>query len=697
MPPRKLRKGTHSCWECRRRKVRCQFPSPNASICTPCSIRGSPCRSQDVVDSQPPPRERTHAQRLDRLEVLMQRLVERILPEDVSARGLRDEVSIEAGSISSISGTGEHRHRIPQDEGVETPGAGGTSLGLPLGSQTIPDTSPALVLETGGWSDSPLSLHDANWVISQRLHALFRSQKDMNTIVESSPGRLLLAALLSRDADGTLIPTENIATIPHITSSPFILARRLLQLAICMQQLSPSFDTRQLALQVPVASVMTHVVSTVSSIISNDDLVANVDGLQCILLHGLWHMNAGNLRKAWLTFRRAISLAQLVDIGPGNAMLHSLMSSEASTHDKLWYLLVAFDRYLSLFLGLRIDMRDDSFASEESTKNHSPEEKLEKLHTVIAARIADRNLTQSKQNYAITQAIDYDLDTGAKRMGQAWWFHSSTGLCEIPEQSWQRMRQLMIQIHHFSLLVLLHLPYLLKDPTEDRYIYNRMTCIRSSREILTRFISLRQDIESIFSCRHIDYAGSIAAITLLLSYLPQGHSAPVPDTQREEDRRLVGRVKDRMEQVAVLNQDKFLYETAQIITQLLPVFDDSTNKMTLSTKDSPNETIQLKIPYLGLVNISLEPRQRENEAISNVADEPSTRGPSHLPSPSHQLQTNEWDIHDFIHVEEALADGQGLPTLTAEANDWPFQGIDTNFWSLLQSSMAVDSDYEPTY
>ncbi|PWY88088.1 hypothetical protein BO94DRAFT_64289 [Aspergillus sclerotioniger CBS 115572] len=685
MPPRKLRKGTHSCWECRRRKVRCQFSSPSAAICTPCSIRGSPCRSQDLVDSPPPQRERTHAQRLDRLEELMQRLVERILPDgDVAERRPGEGWFDAASSIFSTSGTRD-AFRVAQN--VDTPGIDETPVGLLLGPGS--DTSSALTPELGGsYSSLGSGIAGINRV-SQRLHALFPSQEDMKLITESSPGTIFLAALFSSDSDGISAiynSTEDIATIPQISSQPTMLAKRLLQLAICMQQLSPSFDTRRLGLKVPVATIMVHIDSTISNlVISNDDYMANVDGLQCIILHGFWHMNAGNLRKAWLTFRRASSLAQLIGIGPGSNDSNARKTKENLTpfHNKIWYLLAAFDRHLSLFLGLRIDMRDVSFASEEWTKYDSPEEKLEKLHTVIAARIADRNHT-TNEGYAIMQAIDYDLDMGAKRMGQMWWSHSSP-VCETPEQNWQHRRRLMIQINHFGLLVMLHLLYLLRDPTEHRYTHSRMTCIRSGREILTRFISLREDVESIFSCRHIDYAASIAAITLLLSYLVQG-AIPVSDSQRENDRIVIGQVKDRMEQVVLLNDDKFLQESSHIISQLLPVLDtDSTNKMTLSAEDNLGETVQLNIPYLGLVSICLKPKQRAKPTSSVERSDQQSRSASL----SHEQHANDWNIHEFIHVEEAF-DGH-LPTLTAEASDWPFQGIDTNFWSLLQGGI-VDSD-----
>lgn len=44
-PGRRMRLGTKSCAECRRRKVRCVFP-PNGSICHGCSLHQTPCRAQ---------------------------------------------------------------------------------------------------------------------------------------------------------------------------------------------------------------------------------------------------------------------------------------------------------------------------------------------------------------------------------------------------------------------------------------------------------------------------------------------------------------------------------------------------------------------------------------------------------------------------------------------------------------------------
>lgn len=45
---RKVRKGTQSCWQCKRRKTKCTFATRNAVICDGCRSRGTECVKQDV-------------------------------------------------------------------------------------------------------------------------------------------------------------------------------------------------------------------------------------------------------------------------------------------------------------------------------------------------------------------------------------------------------------------------------------------------------------------------------------------------------------------------------------------------------------------------------------------------------------------------------------------------------------------------
>ena len=51
---RKVRKGTRSCWECKRRKIRCLFVSSEDVICIGCERRRAPCVSQDMPEGLSP-------------------------------------------------------------------------------------------------------------------------------------------------------------------------------------------------------------------------------------------------------------------------------------------------------------------------------------------------------------------------------------------------------------------------------------------------------------------------------------------------------------------------------------------------------------------------------------------------------------------------------------------------------------------
>lgn len=51
---RKVRKGTKSCWECKRRKIRCTYVTPSASICDGCKSRRVDCIGQEFTRARVP-------------------------------------------------------------------------------------------------------------------------------------------------------------------------------------------------------------------------------------------------------------------------------------------------------------------------------------------------------------------------------------------------------------------------------------------------------------------------------------------------------------------------------------------------------------------------------------------------------------------------------------------------------------------
>lgn len=73
---RKIRKGTRSCWACKRRKNRCTW-SGNEEKCDGCYHRGTQCISQEYPEEPVPSAKRganKSSSRLQRLEALVEEL-----------------------------------------------------------------------------------------------------------------------------------------------------------------------------------------------------------------------------------------------------------------------------------------------------------------------------------------------------------------------------------------------------------------------------------------------------------------------------------------------------------------------------------------------------------------------------------------------------------------------------------------------
>ncbi|KAK1753881.1 transcription factor sdnS [Echria macrotheca] len=752
---RKVRKGTHSCWECRRRKIRCQF-GPVDDVCLPCQARGSTCRSQEFIDdAKPQPADRKLAQRLGRLEDLMARLVDRIVPE-VTAKtrptgqtpqkslgpSVQDTANEDAGYdqrldnlelslAASNQASATYLTGLVQPESLPTP-------------ESSAPSQPAMTPNT----TSTVNVESDLEITQRKLKALFPSQSDVTAITGASVAPFYLISLFCcfRDIiEGKTEMADMIGIIPPPDSHPAVLAKRLLQICICIQQVPPGFDFQSLELKSGAQEVMTNMVSAISRLVtSDDDLVSCSEGLECLVLQGFWHANAGNLRKAWLSYRKALGLAQLMGLDRSDRRALKSVDPNLDAHrrptpDGLWYRITYCDRFSSLLLGIPAGSPDNTFATDEMMKRCTDMEKLERLQATIAGRVIERNAIKTGQGHAMTQAIDLEIQKSAATMDDEWWTEPILDPFEGKQHNLGLMVRLFRQVQHYDLLILLHLPYMLRNPTENRYGYSKSVCVRSSREVLKRFVSFRTLYNSAWSCRHIDYSALVAAMTLLLSYLRQHQdlSQPVPPCEeRASDRRLIEVVRERMQHLAVVNKDKLSQESAEIVGQMLPILDlvDSTHMAShLGCSSHVLKCLQLNIPYFGTVNIHpaitaavhVACEGKDEGGHRDRGAEPSFSPQASLPDMSdiHPLQPamanlstdpspTTHDFQDGFNLDFSTVDPSLLPTDSvvqgmfmqvdprpqegvlefppmADAHDWTFQGVDTTYWSLLNEGFMV--------
>ncbi|KAI0388726.1 hypothetical protein F5Y17DRAFT_181624 [Xylariaceae sp. FL0594] len=648
---RKVRKGTRSCWECRRRKIRCVYPSDAAQICINCDLRGTNCVSQEFSDEQGHAPDRRLTQRLGRVEEMLEKLVEKIMPDSYTV-GRRASKSDSAGSAAEDSFDESCPFSVGQPPILEVlsslrdSGKGSAATAGQHAAAAAPTPAPTPCEPTLG----PKHVSTGN-----KVYALFPCQQDIDAIVKASPSTSFIVGFFARYRDLIEERTEKptcVAHVPPPTSHPMVLAKRLIQLMNSLQHVQPSTPLK-LTTREPVNGLMSRIVSEVTLVAQNDDLVGYVEGVETLALISLYHCNAGNLRKSWLTLHRAISVAQLMGIDRwGDKPLKSAdPTSDPVTRTKakpLWFRLTFIDRYLSLLLGLPAGTNDNSFLNEATIDE--PTDRLERQHTVVMGAIIKRNSSKGDPAFGATQGIDCDLEAAARSVGcEFWQLPTPESIGDVgPMERMQYATRLMLQMNHHNLLILLHLPYLLRDPKERRWDYSKATCMSSSRQLLRTFLLFRNVNRSTFACRHTGYAALTAAMTLLLGYLDPKMQARDPATvaRREDDRALIEGIRDTLQHMANEKGDKLPRDSSSIITRLLPLLspeimygggagaggNGSSSGTSAGLPEGP--AIHLEIPFLGTININ--PFSNNHPGASAGHEAPHSHAHSH----SQILSTN---------------------------------------------------------
>ncbi|KAF4890650.1 Dehydrocurvularin biosynthesis regulator [Colletotrichum fructicola] len=378
---RKLRKGTQSCWDCKRRKARCTFSADTPETCDSCKRRGVDCVSQEVTDQPPPPGSNKHiVDRLGHVEALVTQLLKAARQEG----HLGPTPEILAAEIRQWS----HRNGPDCEESlVEPSGVIASTLPSQPVAQSISQENPSnnvscqpvTNLGEDATGDRNPGLHDA---LSQRLLAAWPCKRDMDVLlgmpVETS--QVIRAVTCARaDSNGSALPSLKVLLqLPPEGSHPTLVARKLLVLATFLQGIPESSSHQLDSLNNPYQVTMFHAVTTARDLVtSNDELVASLEGIECILLEALFKNYTGDLRQSWLAARRAVTIAQMLGLDRGIAPVS--LSGFSIDPDDMWFRIVQFDRYIALMLGLPQSSVQDTFATHQSLERCSPLERMLRL------------------------------------------------------------------------------------------------------------------------------------------------------------------------------------------------------------------------------------------------------------------------------------------------------------------------------
>ena len=153
--------------------------------------------------------------------------------------------------------------------------------------------------------------------LRQQLAAMLPCQEDVDHLSDLSHGwwliRLHVMPHLLETPGNDFQKLFDVSAVS--ASHPMMIARLLLCIALCIQQLPPNIDLQSLQIKVPLRELMEKIITFVSTTVtSDDDLIGSIEGIECLVLQAIYQTNAGNLRRSWLITRRAINVAQLMGL-----------------------------------------------------------------------------------------------------------------------------------------------------------------------------------------------------------------------------------------------------------------------------------------------------------------------------------------------------------------------------------------------
>lgn len=751
---RRIRKGTHSCWECKRRKVRCTFTSSTDAICIPCRRRGTKCIGQEVPEELVHPEH--NADRMVRFEALLDRLVTTIDrntkdgTHSVSDDGLKHKLS---AALTPASGLGSSPSCFSYDSApvgltpvafISTPGrnsrvAKDTRTNYSRLPALTPDSPPSPATRA---APSGTVKYDK---ISQALLAALPAQKDVQILLKRCEGNttfcdMITNMLHSQKSRDKLAIEARLAETPGPRTHPVLLAKYMLMLASLLMNLPSQEHIHSLSEH--HRTTMERLADTAISLVTtNEELLGSLESLECILLEGLYHLNYGNIRRAWLAYRRAMVAAQLIGIcRPRCPPVKKLEADTTIDPQFVWWNIVYMDRFLSLLLGLPTGHSNLTMESDTALASGTPNDRLERAHALISAKILQRNqLTPSQRYRTMTRDIDSELRKTAESLPADFWRPLEfAGLEKDSVEAFTETMRVRNQVVHYTLLNQLHLPFLLCPNICDNQ-YSRVSCVYASREILTRFITFRAFDSVSACCRLADFLALVAGMTLMLAHLDSHRHKEDHNFlahQRLGDRATVEQALGHMELSSKLNEDMLAAKCADLLQYLLRIEADAAKVQgsimdkAQGPDDGQSKALFITVPYFGTVRIARDgikfmdtvrsSYQHANEpeaditiggigsvrvadhTITNDQRQPSAEIPANLddsanypppPNPcvAQVFPESQLDTADSAQPPSAIM-GDGFmmqhdlfPGLTAGINDWVFQGVDTAFFDSLMT------------
>ncbi|KAI4131373.1 MAG: hypothetical protein LQ338_001258 [Usnochroma carphineum] len=693
-PRKRMRKGTHSCLECRRRKIRCIFEA-DATTCNRCITKQLSCTEQEYGDAKAlgADKRKSMRERTSELEGMITQILTK-LDTNAATTGPQDAETKAAEALRSLrteilpstsSGADVMAH------GLASPGSEKSDAALENSRHF--QNPPLLSLFDNSVLSKGNEQHDGDTreasnpshadkhrKVLTALRALAPSTDDIGIILRISRQSLRIWHESTRmctpqpvdnhDPDDIKRTQEFIHGSLH-SDNISIVARTFASLALTMQQIPGTFDSSKLNLAAKPEALQDYYITAVETLMASDDGPAStIEGLSSLIVQTKYYVNQGKPRKGWLTIRRALNFAQMLGFHR-----QSYHAKDATTVNRktVWLALFQMERFLSLMLGYPsacVDAHYESLLGGDPSDGSLDPQRFAVRLSMITGQMIHRNQDANSMTVAATLKIDQDLEDTRKILSSEWWNRvpgPEVGVGEVFDTS-------LAKTFFHNLRMLLHLPFMLKSKTDRRYEYSRFAALESSREMVSSYHCLRHpDRPLIAVCNVIDFQVFTAAMLLTINLLGCPETSNSHDNESESgDWKIIYGLIGDLKKVAKGEES---HGHNGVAAQALTVLEDLVKARFCDEPHAPNETYQAVIPYFGKIKIRWGKgfRPRNPSSSANTPSLPSMTNSNQLPTPSDSSGTPL-----TLNNDPQLSFDNYFQPMPGDMQPWEDQRIDWN-------------------
>ncbi|KAH8658869.1 putative C6 finger domain protein [Tricladium varicosporioides] len=618
----RARKGTRSCTECRRRKVRCIRLSEDTQVCRGCEERGSTCTPQKY-SSQP---------------VQLQKK-----PSRYRISQLESKVASLSKVVHNIElKLGYQPTEIPELTPEPTPGSDDSDDDRSESDVLGPEPSHLRSLFQNDWLSA--DMHRSNEELLDRkakaitnildsarnaLQRVIPPKEEIANIANSAFRWLIMLdglfpqSLAVRSRQQML---ESYDAMHELDVDPVSLASWLLAVAITAQQVPQDLDS-------PTASPRVHqkwleftriVSETVEkSILSHDRILGTVQGLDVAMHFFRLQISQGHFQKAWIRLRHYIVIAELMGL-PKASQAHQLNMDAVAVdipHIKraqLWGSICAVDRLFSMITNLPSGTRHyQPVKTQQLILDGSVQSwvYLTRL-TDIATKIQhmdemDTNQGSRSEIYKTSMHLDGELKALSFQTPQSWWCRDTDYV--KPDY--------MVQFLHYCIAMRIHLPLTMRRFPNEEYGSSHLACIDACEAVTQRYLFLRKMLPSGFLLAQIlDLQVFIATVVLLLTT----HMSSPTNQPRLSDKG--PSIESKVAQVVKLMGEKSNGMVRSFAPKGVATICSLNNLLQQDDNVAHVEELTLQVPLLGKVHIRRNTRSSSGEVQTSSTQTSSESG-----------------------------------------------------------------------